>query len=105
MGLSMSERKALTNQTASRYRAATKREKKVILDQFCLNTGYDRKYAIHLLNRWGKARVMMIDGKPVRFVVGRPKKRKKRAGVVIYGKPVQKAVKQIWKRLVRQLEL
>ena len=87
MGLSMKERKALTNETARRYRAATKRDKKVILDQFCLSTGFNRKYAIHLLNRWGKAEVKMIDGKPVRIVVGRPRKRKRRVGVVTYDEP------------------
>ena len=97
MGLSVSERKALTNQTASRYRAATKKEKKVVLDQFCLSTGYNRKCALHLLNRWGKAEVKMIDGKAVRIVVGRPRKRKKRVGKVIYDKPVRRAVRQIWK--------
>jgi Integrase core domain len=34
-----------------RYRAATRVEKKVILDEFCATTGYHRKAAIRLLNR------------------------------------------------------
>ena len=33
-----------------RYRKAGRREKKVILNEFCANTGYRRKYAIRLLN-------------------------------------------------------
>ena len=33
-----------------RYRKARKREKKVILSEFCANAGYNRKYAIRLLN-------------------------------------------------------
>ena len=33
-----------------RYRKARKREKKVILSEFCANAGYHRKYAIRLLN-------------------------------------------------------
>ncbi len=33
-----------------RYRKAGRREKKVILSEFCANTGYNRKYAIRLLN-------------------------------------------------------
>jgi len=33
-----------------RYHKATKREKKQILDEYCLNCGYNRKYAIRLLN-------------------------------------------------------
>lgn len=33
-----------------RYRNAGRKAKKVILSEFCLNTGYNRKYAIRLLN-------------------------------------------------------
>ena len=33
-----------------RYRQAGHRVKHVILNEFCLNTGYHRKYAIRLLN-------------------------------------------------------
>jgi transposase InsO family protein len=34
----------------ARYRQAERRQKQVILDEFCANTGYNRKYAIRLLN-------------------------------------------------------
>ena len=34
----------------SRYRRADLREKQVILNELCRNTGYNRKYAIRLLN-------------------------------------------------------
>ena len=33
-----------------RYRNAGRKAKKVILSEFCMNTGYNRKYAIRLLN-------------------------------------------------------
>ena len=33
-----------------RYRKAGRREKKVIVNEFCANSGYNRKYAIRLLN-------------------------------------------------------
>lgn len=33
-----------------RYRKAGRREKRVILNEFCANSGYNRKYAIRLLN-------------------------------------------------------
>ena len=33
-----------------RYRQADRREKQAILNEFCHNTGYHRKYAIRLLN-------------------------------------------------------
>lgn len=34
----------------ARYRQAERRQKQVILDEFCTHTGYHRKYAIRLLN-------------------------------------------------------
>ena len=34
-----------------RYRKAGRKDKKLILSEFCANTGYHRKYAIRLLNR------------------------------------------------------
>lgn len=33
-----------------RYQNAGRKSKKVILSEFCTNTGYNRKYAIRLLN-------------------------------------------------------
>ncbi len=54
MGLTMGERRALTEQVARRYRSATRKDKTVILGEFVEATGYTRKYAIHLLNSWGR---------------------------------------------------
>ena len=33
-----------------RYRQADRKRKHAILNEFCVNTGYHRKYATHLLN-------------------------------------------------------
>ena len=55
MGLAMSTRRELTEQLARRYRRASRKEKGVILDEFVETTGYQRKYAIQLLNWWGAA--------------------------------------------------
>ncbi len=55
MGLTMGERRALTEQVARRYRSAARKDKTVILGEFVEATGYTRKYAIHLLNSWGRA--------------------------------------------------
>jgi hypothetical protein len=36
---------------SKRYKTATKQEKKIILDEFCTVCGYNRKYAIRILNK------------------------------------------------------
>jgi len=38
-------------QIRERYKVATKQEKKKILDEFCTVCGYNRKYAIKILNK------------------------------------------------------
>ena len=63
----------------SRYRKATKREKSLILDEFVAATGYNRKYAIHLL-RNGPSRPSQ----------------KKRGRRLIYGPDVVAALVQVW---------
>ena len=79
MGLAMSTRRELTEDLARRYRQASKKEKGRILDQFVQTTGYQRKYAIQLLNWWGRSRLVWIDGKPVKLVVGRRRRSKRHA--------------------------
>lgn len=92
----MQEKKSVTRVTARRYRRAGKEGKQKILDEFVQTTKYNRKYAIHLLATWGKKKLRMLDGKPVKFIVGRPAKRKKRAGKRIYDEPVCAALTKIW---------
>lgn len=96
MGLKMSEKKSITRETAPRYKRADKKGKQRILDEYTKTTGYNRKYAIHLLSTWGKEQLHMINGKPVKFIVGKPKKRKKRIGKRIYDDSVKEAVRKIW---------
>ena len=95
MGLTMKDKKALTQELARRYRGSDRKQKTTILDEFVSTTGYRRKYAIHLLANWGKSKTRVIDGELVNLVVGRPKKRK-RVGRVIYGDDVRAAVKELW---------
>jgi|TARA_B100001971_G_C18188214_1_gene536950 hypothetical protein len=95
MGLTMKDKKALTQELARRYRRSDRKRKTAILDEFVKTTGYQRKYAIHLLANWGKSKTRIIDGELVNLVVGRPKKRK-RVGRVIYGADVKVAVKELW---------
>lgn len=96
MGLTMSEKRSITRETALRYRKSDKKGKKAILDEFVRTTGYNRKYAIHLLSNWGKEHVRIVDGQAVKLVVGAPKKHKKRKGKRIYDEAVREALKKIW---------
>ena len=55
MGLAMSTRRELIEELARWYWRASRKKKGVILDEFVQTTGYQRKYAIQLLNWWGAA--------------------------------------------------
>ena len=50
----------------SRYRAASRKDKKRMLDEFCQTTGLHRKAAIRLLNRKPGPRLVRI-GRPRRY--------------------------------------
>jgi len=51
MGLTLAERKAVTEATAIRYLQADKRTKGVILDELCATTGWHRGHARKALTR------------------------------------------------------
>lgn len=95
MRLPMKIRKALTDAQASRYRASTFREKQRILSEFVASTGYNRKYASHLLSRWGLSTIVMIEGKAVELTAG-ARKRTPRPGKRIYGDRVDGALHRLW---------
>ena len=44
MGLTLAERRAVTETTAMRYLLASKRGKSTILDELCANTGWHRNH-------------------------------------------------------------
>jgi hypothetical protein len=96
MGLTMRGKKALTNEIAARYRRESKIGKQGILDEFCRTTGYHRKYAVQVLNSWGKKKIRVIDGEVVELVVGKPRKPRKRTRERIYDDHVQKALRKLW---------
>jgi len=95
MRLPMNIRKGLTDAQASRYRASTLRDKSRILSEFVASTGYNRKYASHLLSRWGLSTFMMIEGKPVELTAG-TRKRAPHPGKRIYDHRVDEALKRLW---------
>jgi len=97
MGLTIRERQAVTAQLATKYRQAGKKKKKgEMLDHFVELTGYNRKYAILLLQNWGKRRVVQIDGELIEIVVGSVRKRKRKPREKIYGSREKKALKKVW---------
>ena len=54
MGLTMSERRAITREVAKRYQKAQKKEKWKMLNEFVETIGYTRCYASYLLRNWGR---------------------------------------------------
>jgi hypothetical protein len=67
----------------ARYRQADRRLKQVILNEFCANTGYHRKYAIRLLN----------GPPPSRF---RPERVRRRSRSPSYGPVVMSVLQAVW---------
>jgi Integrase core domain len=79
-GLSLQTRRELLQQVIPQYRAAnTVRKKSKLLDAFTATTGYNRKYAMHLLNHT----------KEVQLVPQHPRRRH-------YGPEVQHALFLVW---------
>ncbi|MDR1985571.1 MAG: transposase, partial [Treponema sp.] len=92
----MKIRQALTSETAKRYRKAGRKGKTKILDEFVGNTGYCRKYALHILANWENIRFARIDGQRITLKVGKTKKCKKRVGKTVYTPQDIEALKAVW---------
>jgi len=96
MGLSMQEKKALTREISKRYQQAGKKEKTQILNELVKNTGYNRKYILHVLANWGKTAVVRLNGKRVRLKAA-PGRRKKGGGrKPIYTGEFAVVLRKIW---------
>src|SRR6266853_738538 len=77
--LSVATRREVTEAVAARYRAASRDEKKEILDEFVKVTGFHRKHAIRALKKsWGQ--------EPCE-----PRQRRR-----IYNEAVRKALTIVW---------
>ncbi|MBF0606546.1 MAG: hypothetical protein HQL61_03200 [Magnetococcales bacterium] len=90
MSLKMNERQAVTKVFAERYKAANKKQKKVILNEFIDLAGYGRCYASYLLR---------INGKHVTSSKALPannRKVAKRIRVKEYDSAVLPVLKKIW---------
>jgi len=96
MGLNMKEKKAVTREYIPRYLKASKKEKKVLLDEFTSLIGYHRKYAVRILNAKPVKQILLyIDRKPVKI---KPQKKRSsnRKGKRIYTDDVIKALRLVW---------
>lgn len=79
--LTMRERKSVTKALKKRYKKSAKKEKGVILDEFCYLTGYNRTYAARALRSAG------INGKRGSVSAGRKR---------TYGNDVLLPLRKIW---------
>ena len=84
--MDMHTRHHLTLTVLPRYLAANKVEKTKILDEYCANTGYDRKYAI------AKLRAYQVTPGVREMVPGRHRRKRER----MYGKDVEAALAVLW---------
>ncbi len=76
--LDMRQKKAITKELKTRYNKATRRQKDVMLDEFCAVAGYNRCYASWIL-KIKKDKVlgyMTTGGKRIKFVVAKRKRKK-----------------------------
>ena len=96
MGLSMQQKKALTREVSKRYQKAGKKEKSIILDEFIKNTGYNRKYALHILANWGKTTTVNLDGEAVKLKAAPSKRRKGGGRKPIYTGEFVIVLRKIW---------
>lgn len=84
--MNMHSRHELTKSVLPRYLLAGKEEKGRILDEFCANTGYDRKYAISKLRAYQCTEALEFK------VAGRHARRRKK----VYDAEVRTALVPLW---------
>ena len=96
MGLDMKTKKKLSEETAKRYCTAGKKQKTKILDEFIATTGYNRKYAIHVLKNSAYVKVTHFNNVAKQSVQLITKTRKKRTYKKYYGADVQEHVIRLW---------
>jgi len=96
MGLDMKTKKKLSEETAKRYCTASKKNKTKILDEFIATTGYNRKYAIHVLKNSAYIKVTHFNNAARQSVQVITKTRKKRTYEKYYGQDVQQEIIRLW---------
>ena len=74
----MKTKKKLSEETAKRYCTADKKHKTKIIDEFVATTGYNRKYAIHILKNSARIKITHFNNVEKKSVQLITKVRKKR---------------------------
>ena len=97
MGLTVKQRRVVTQELASRYRGASRSERSKILDEFVPLTGLTRNYAAWLLRKFGTKRVVKIDGEWLETVVGGGRKKPVKRDHV-YNEQVKRTLTKLWKQ-------
>jgi hypothetical protein len=95
MRLKMKARQEVTAVTAGQYRGATKKEKRVLLDQFVSTTGYSRWYARLVLRHEGRR--TQVDRQTVVLAVRSGSGRRVRKRPRIYDEKVETALLKLWR--------
>ena len=77
--LDIRNKKQITAEIQERYKKASRKQKKVILDEFVALTGYNRNYASRVLRQYyGKLIGSIGSGKAkIRYVIGKDKRSKR----------------------------
>lgn len=86
----------LSREYAQRYRGSSRRQKGRLLDEFCTTTGYNRKYALHLLTHWGKSRYIQTSTGLLRLKAGSWPRKPRRVGQPLYGPELQEDLLKLW---------
>ena len=95
MRLKMKARQEVTAVTAGQYRGASKKEKRVLLDQFVRTTGYSRWYARFVLRHEGRR--IQVDQQTVVLAVRSGSGRRVRKRARLYDEKVLTALLKLWR--------
>ena len=95
MGLTMEQQRAVASQMATRYRQASKKKKGQIIEEYMGLTGCTRHHAAWLLRCWGTTVWDRHDGRLVKIVVGRRRRRQHTRR--IYDAQTVAALSKLWR--------
>jgi len=92
----MREKQAITEQIRKRYKKASKKEKKYILNELVQTTGDNRKYEIRILRKTSTKQVLtFVNGKSTRIRSNKCLRPKNRQGKRIYTDDIIKSLRKI----------